>query len=372
MKKCLGIVSWLTAMAMTWGCGGSNESGKSESQANVGVIHVSTYAYASCAVTSDGRIYCWGDNSYLTLQQSDRKDRGSPVPISLVPGSANAVATAVGFTQICALLADATVQCWGSNTGEPAVVVGITGAQAISSGHQHTCALLTGGKVKCWGDSTWGQQGQTNADGTIALSSTVEALKAGRYHTVVLLSDGTVWYWGQNAFGFQGTDTLAKSLEPIQIPGVANAVAITTEENFACALIADGSVQCWGTSSDGVLGTSGITSSTTAVQVAKIPGATEIGSSGFAVYVLKGDGTVMTWGSNKVFGVLGDESLASGAAPATIPSLEGVTSVDGGSYHACALASGHVWCWGYPDHGQVGNGSIGTGIVWSPYEVVVP
>ena len=80
----------------------------------------------------------------------------------------------------------------------------------------------------------------------------------------------------------------------------------------------------------------------------------------------------MTWGSNTVFGVLGDESLASGAAPAVIPSLKDVTSVDGGSYHACALMSGNVWCWGYPDHGQVGNGTIGSAIVWSPYEVPVP
>ena len=68
----------------------------------------------------------------------------------------------------------------------------------------------------------------------------------------------------------------------------------------------------------------------------------------------------------------GQAHTASGAAPAVIPSLKDVTSVDGGSYHACALMSGNVWCWGYPDHGQVGNGTIGSAIVWSPYEVPVP
>ena len=37
---------------------------------------------------------------------------------------------------------------------------------------------------------------------------------------------------------------------------------------------------------------------------------------------------------------------------------EGIARVDTGYYHSCALTSeGVIWCWGYNEHGQVGDGT---------------
>ena len=81
---------------------------------------------------------------------------------------------ALGGDYSCALLADGTMKCWGSNDygqlGDgtttnstiPVEVSGITTATSIAMGRVHSCALLTDGTVKCWGLNDYGQLG----DGT--------------------------------------------------------------------------------------------------------------------------------------------------------------------------------------------------------------
>ncbi|MFN8632076.1 MAG: hypothetical protein U0838_17675 [Chloroflexota bacterium] len=81
----------------------------------------------------------------------------------LVPGITTAMAIAAGSSHACALLANATVVCWGAGskgqlgggsfTGSnvPVAVVGLTGVTSIAAGGNHTCAVLATKLVKCWG-----------------------------------------------------------------------------------------------------------------------------------------------------------------------------------------------------------------------------
>src|SRR5207248_419155 len=83
-------------------------------------------------------------------------------------------AVAAGGYDTCALLADATMRCWGGNgSGElgdgthmnrltPVAVWGLSGVTAIAVGAAHTCALLADTTVRCWGVNSFGQLG----DGT--------------------------------------------------------------------------------------------------------------------------------------------------------------------------------------------------------------
>src|SRR5438445_433783 len=73
------------------------------------------------------------------------------------------VSVAAGGTATFALMADGTVQSWGSNgAGQlgdgtfvshvaPAPVPGLSGVVQIAAGNAHACALLSDGTVKCWG-----------------------------------------------------------------------------------------------------------------------------------------------------------------------------------------------------------------------------
>src|SRR5207244_12031692 len=80
-----------------------------------------------------------------------------------------------------ALLQDGSVCCWGSNvvgqlgdgttqtSATPVRVPGIsTATNVTASWWHHTCALLADASIRCWGENTWGQLG----DGTTTTTST--------------------------------------------------------------------------------------------------------------------------------------------------------------------------------------------------------
>jgi alpha-tubulin suppressor-like RCC1 family protein len=80
-------------------------------------------------------------------------------------------------------------------------------------------------------------------------------------------------------------------------------------------------------------------------------------------------GAAVCWGDD-VQGDLGNGSVdIASAAPVQVTGLtSGVTSVSVGTYAACALQNGGVWCWGYNNLGQLGNGS-GATYLPSPVQV---
>jgi len=108
-------------------------------------------------------------------------------PVALGTGR-SAVALAAGAFHTCALLDDATVNCWGrnidgqlglgdtKNRGDlpnqmgnalPAVSLG-TGRTAlgVAAGESHSCALLDNATLECWGRGT---EGQLGLGGTLTL-----------------------------------------------------------------------------------------------------------------------------------------------------------------------------------------------------------
>jgi alpha-tubulin suppressor-like RCC1 family protein len=88
-----------------------------------------------------------------------------------VSGITDATAVATGSRHTCAVLADGTIKCWGSNgigqLGDgtlavrmlPVAVAGITDATAVAAGFQHSCGLRATGALECWGDNQSGQLG---------------------------------------------------------------------------------------------------------------------------------------------------------------------------------------------------------------------
>ena len=86
-------------------------------------------------------------------------------------GITNAIQISAGYYYTCAVLSNHKVECWGNNVnGEPGngtsiehsspvAVSGITNAIQISASAAHTCAVLSDGTVKCWGFNVFGQLG---------------------------------------------------------------------------------------------------------------------------------------------------------------------------------------------------------------------
>lgn len=187
-----------------------------------GAMQVAAGAAHSCAVTSHGRVLCWGSNAFGQLGDGSRRMRISPVDVSGLDSAVTQVA--LGATHSCALTSDGSVQCWGSNgrgelgdgstqerlTPGPVNGLGATAVQ-ITAGAFHTCALLSTGAVKCWGYDHVGQLGDggiSNSRVPVAvrgLPSRILQISAGAAHTCALADSGALYCWGDNRFGQLGT-----------------------------------------------------------------------------------------------------------------------------------------------------------------------
>ncbi len=187
----------------------------------IGVQAIAAGGSHTCALMAHGGIKCWGYNYSGQLGDGIRLNRSSPVDVVGLASGVQAIAA--GKLHTCALTTEGGVKCWGDNTARglgdgtgfnrssPVDVVGLaSGVQAIAAGKSHTCALTTQGGVKCWGGNHSGQLG----DGTqmirsspvdvVGLASGMQAIAVGDNHTCALTTQEGVKCWGYNYFGQLG------------------------------------------------------------------------------------------------------------------------------------------------------------------------
>lgn len=140
-----------------------------------GVVAISTGGAHSCAVISTGLVYCWGANNAGQIGKPPGAPNSANLPqkVSLFGSTLpDAVDVNAGANHSCALTDNGEVWCWGDNTyGQlgrgvsvianynPVKVAGINTAIAIGSGEFHSCALLQNRSVRCWGRNNHKQLG---------------------------------------------------------------------------------------------------------------------------------------------------------------------------------------------------------------------
>jgi alpha-tubulin suppressor-like RCC1 family protein len=105
----------------------------------------------------------------------------APVPVQALTG---AISINAGNRHSCAVKSDGRAACWGENVdgqlGDASgvkktiatIVPSLAGAVSISAGKSHTCALKTDGSAACWGLNDLGQLGdgsQTNRTAVTAV-----------------------------------------------------------------------------------------------------------------------------------------------------------------------------------------------------------
>lgn len=276
----------------------------------VHVIHASSTYYTQCAVTSEGDVYCWGDNNNFGLGHAQSLDMACPNP----GGAAfcNPTPTKVGLP-------------------------GGVHAANVSVGIYHTCILSTAGDVYCWGANDKGEIGAPLATPKsitpvkVPLPASVEQVEVDEdvYSQSCALAGGNVWCWGANDGGGLGHDPAEDSpcgagaacaYLPRKVETatgfLANIVQIGVGRGFGCALDNQGAVWCWGNDVWGILG--------------------------------KGTANVPRFKADKVTG---------GALPAKVSQL--VT--DRGNSAFAIDANGAVYAWGRNNYATLGSGKVGGG-----------
>jgi alpha-tubulin suppressor-like RCC1 family protein len=226
----------------------------------------------TCALATDGSLWCWGENTDGELGDGTTVDQHVPVPITALGNSVAGVA--LGGQHTCARKTDGSLWCWGSNhlgqlgdgthAGKlsPVQVTALGTAVAdVALGGDYTCARKTDGTLWCWGYGHDGQLGNGTGVGSqspvqvAALGNAVAEVALDLSHTCARKTDGSLWCWGGNGDWQLGDGTQTPTLSPIAVTALGTSVArVALGEGFSCALEADGSLWCWGFNWNGNLG----------------------------------------------------------------------------------------------------------------------
>lgn len=334
----------------------------------------------TCHLHSTGRVSCWGWNQF---GQSGQPQEQTSIQESVVPTLEGITSITAGAYHTCAVNWLGQVYCWGrNNNGQlgdtttydssiPVLVIGLDGQRIvqISAGSMHTCALDANGSVYCWGSNRDGKLASSldqfmipQATKVEGLPTLISSIAAGSSHTCVLDKESNLWCWGEGTFGQIGLNPFKNSAVPVKAFSFSTMVTSIQAGWFhTCLLTIDGLVSCWGKNQEGQLGNAALISRAdpvTPVGMGKDIKVLSVG--GQEACVIKQDNSVFCWGKNN-YGQIGDVTTKDRLIPEEISLPEKVTQIYVGGSHACAMAeTGTIYCWGANDLGQTGQYSINS------------
>lgn len=317
------------------------------------VVKIFTAQHHSCALTSEGEMYCWGRNEYGQL------------------GTHN--------------LADAAT---------PQRVLGLLHHKRISDigGTGDTSCAIAEGKIYCWGRNDKGTAGVGSNEPKITAprklatvgTATKLATNGTRSFTMCAIISGKAWCWGHNRSGAVGDRTRSNRHSPTKVYDGnelrGKIVTDISQDGYSwgspekqgehvCA-VASGKVYCWGNNARGQSGRNTTTSTgkyltepqpiETETEIRRKT-ITEVHAGVFHTCALA-DSEVYCWGS-RLHGQLGDGNKKDdyNHTPSRVMGeLENKTvhRISAGANRGCALISdGRTFCWGRNSEGQIGDGT---------------
>jgi alpha-tubulin suppressor-like RCC1 family protein len=351
-------------------------SGPPTAEPSVRIIAVEAGEDHACGIRADRSIACWGHNGKGELGNGT-VDENFIFPAVTVAGIDDAVAVATGIRYSCAVTSNGRVWCWGeggfgqlgnsaeNDSSTPVRVSGIDDAIDVTTGGGQACALRSNGRIACWGIGQSGQLGNgvmyvstVGSSTPVAVSDIADAvaISSGWNHTCALRPDRTVWCWGRNGAGSEqrygaiGDGTLEDRSTPVQVVGIDNATSISMGGWSSCALLADRSVMCWGYGERGGLGNGDNSNSPVPVQVSGLDDAVQVSVGGWHACALRPNDRIACWGANSLgsgYGQLGSGDREDHNVPVPVVGVNDATRIGAAGFSTCAIrAGGSVWCWG--------------------------
>jgi alpha-tubulin suppressor-like RCC1 family protein len=367
--------------------GGGSTSISSGLDATCGLLPLGrAYCFGKAPVTGIAKdTVCFGDNAALRASCT-------LVPLQIA-GALQLTALAVGDSVACGLTSQGRAYCWGDQTygqigngissaGTATLPVPVTGplAQAatftqLTAGGTHACGLTSTGAALCWGRDTLFQLGggdniavHSSTPIPAAPGQTFTTLAAGHAHTCGLTAAGVAVCWGDNRRGQLGRGSIGNASDdalPVNGPAFTQ---ISASGDNTCGLTAGGAVYCWGANDAGQTGQAASLAVGAPMQIAGA-GYTFVAVGGSHACALTATGA-SCWGSN-AYGQLGRPGLSASPTPTAVTGTRIFTALSAGSRTTCAVAVDGAYCWGSSVFGATGN-QIQALAVTTPQLVATP
>ncbi|MCA8836669.1 MAG: hypothetical protein K8963_02300, partial [Proteobacteria bacterium] len=239
----------------------------------------------TCAVNTDGELYCWGSGSLGKLGLGDTNNQTSPVQVGT---TANWIQVSASGSHTCAVNTDGELYCWGSGVfGElglpdkdgrtsPAQVGTTANWIQVSANGFHTCAVNTDGELYCWGFGPNGQLGlgdtnSRNIPTKVGTTANWIQVSPGGNYTCAVNTDGELYCWGSGNSGQLGLGDLNSRTIPIQVGTASDWAQVSGRTIHTCAVNTAGELYCWGSNNAGLLGLGATTGGFAHPQVVNTP-----------------------------------------------------------------------------------------------------
>lgn len=222
----------------------------------------------TCALDTAGHIWCFGANPAGQLGLGAEVTGDQPTP-QQVPGDTVWTDLTARTRHTCAIASDGSLWCWGDDSDgqlglgdvgidrhEPTEVAPGTTWRAVRAGALHTCAIDDAGALWCWGANDTGQLGLGDSeprlvptrvgDGTDWLDA-----NGGFSHTCALRGAFALWCWGDAMHGELGLGDTTRRLVPTEVTAMGATSGMTLGIAHTCALSSSGDVRCFGAGARG-------------------------------------------------------------------------------------------------------------------------
>lgn len=400
----LGIGSTSTVGDLGTELGGANSFvdlgvGRTATKLVTGNLH-------TCALLDDSTVKCWGNNANGQLGIGSTTASTTP---ALVNFGAKTPADIWAFgLSTCVKYTDNSSVCWGLNTrgqagqgtttnitSPPATALNFGGgltATKFAGSTIVTCALLSDASVQCWGDNSAGYLGYGDTTARNAPSGVAVNLGGGRTaldisgysvgtgttsvgNMCAALDNFTVKCWGRNNRGQIGDNTTTDRNVPTATTTLGfNATSVYVGREYSCAKATAGYMKCWGRNIRGQLMIGSATQQnsaaycsstlngahTAAVTTITVAATTNCPSAGKIVIgteVICYTGTTAATFTGATRGCDGTTAAAYGNGTATVGIINwgtgiGLSKVSAGGRGGCILTGGgvsnndRIKCWG--------------------------
>lgn len=332
---------------------------------------------ASCSIQL-GQLYCWGKNESGQVGDGTTTNRKTPYHVQGALAGKIVQFVATGFSHTCAIAGNTPnpadgneIYCWGdnskyqygNNSNVSSLVPVLAGTSHSSyyytgvSARDHTCTMTYNAassyhsRVYCWGDNDHGEAGEQDSGDTtptVINPKKVRAASARKEPGNSLLYDITdlanvsdnftcaindleVWCWGINSSGQLGDGTQSSSdhARALRPTGMTNATKVVTNNAHACAINSN-RLWCWGDNDTGD---------------SKPHWAIDSGPA-----VVQPSGQTMAVNEN----IESPTRIITSASPYYHYDISDIAITDSAG---CVVSSGDVYCWGYNNFGQLGQGN---------------
>jgi len=338
----------------------------------------------TCAVKTNGTLYCWGYNLDGELGDSTLANKNTPTQAGT---DTNWSQVAASYYHTCAVKTNGTLYCWGSNSkgvlglgssanswySSPQQVGSDTNWKQVGGGPRaelHTCAVKTTGELYCWGSDDYGQMGLgTNPNFYLAPTKVGSDLDwnevaDGYGFTCATKTDNTLYCWGYNFYGQVGDASLTNRRTPVQVGSDNTWSNISAGYMNTCGAKSGNTGHCWGYNQYGQLGNGTTGFKMIPNQVGSDTNWTQVLTGDMHTCSVKSDNTLFCFGYN-VSGSLGDGTTIKKQVPVQIGGADWSRVEGGNNYavgaHTCGIKTDKsLFCWGYNMYGQIGDGTTGT------------